>query len=140
MARRVIQRRTYLKRSGKPLRRGKRPKAKGGSRFPKRRDPAYLEWVRTWPCAIWAMNTPQSWQPGWRCTQARSEAAHVISRGAGGEDFGNAVPLCHAHHQEQHAIGMATFQRKYGVFLKGYAEVLASRYIADGGPAPEAQP
>lgn len=49
------------------------------------------------------------------------EAAHVRSRGAGGnawievdgERVGNIVPLCHAHHQEQHHRGQATFHGRH---------------------------
>lgn len=31
------------------------------------------------------------------------------------------VPLCHPHHLEQHQIGEASFERRYGVNMKGEA-------------------
>ena len=51
---------------------------------------------------------------------------HHERRGAGG---GTAlkpgpetlIPLCHAHHQEGHQIGWATFEKKYGVDLREVA-------------------
>lgn len=102
----------------KPLPRGKPPKRsklvrrvvqriknKGKSRFPKRRCPELLSWIRGLPCAIGGdfIGT---------CA-GRTEAAHLKSRGAGGDDRNNVLNLCTAHHREQHSIGWESFATKY---------------------------
>lgn len=44
----------------------------------------------------------------------RSDAAHIKSKGSGGNDeTGNLVPLCRQHHSEQHQLGWVRFSRKY---------------------------
>lgn len=108
-------------------------KAKGKSRFPKRRNPEYLAWIRTLPCCVWHVRTgdrvpivigdsiPETWV-------ARIEAAHVKSRGAGGWDVGNTVPLDMLLHTEQHRIGIKSFEAKYGVDLSAIAQQLATQY------------
>jgi hypothetical protein len=112
--------RTPLKR-GKPPQRKTRVKARnakrGGSRFPKRRDPAYCEWVRGFACCVRAC-----------LTGARMECAHVKSRGAGGGDIGNCVPLCFSHHDQQHRLGIKTFQATHSVDLAAIARNLGERY------------
>lgn len=50
--------------------------------------------------------------------------AHVVSRGAGGGRF-DAVPLCQAHHDEQHACGIKTFAERYGLDLRLEADCIA---------------
>lgn len=67
------------------------------------------------------------------CERGPSEAAHVKSRGAGGEawievggvEVGNLVPLCHAHHRggdgvlhPQHTVGVRGFERAYSLVLR----------------------
>jgi hypothetical protein len=47
-----------------------------------------------------------------KCT-LESDPHHVRSRGAGGHDKSNLVPLCRIHHTELHAIGRLTFEDKY---------------------------
>lgn len=48
----------------------------------------------------------------------RIEAAHVpgTDKGVGTKrsDVAGAIPMCSAHHAEQHRIGWGTFQAKYG--------------------------
>lgn len=63
---------------------------------------------------------------GWPAT--RAEAAHVRSKGAGGPDKGNTIPLCMGHHHEQHLIGIRSFEKRYGLDLKTIAQDLAVRY------------
>lgn len=46
-----------------------------------------------------------------------SDPAHVTTRGAGGGDRYNVVPLCREHHDEQHRNGIANFQEQHGVDL-----------------------
>jgi len=101
-----------MKRGGKIARRT-RLRAKGRSRFPKRRDRAYLAWIATLACAVGG------------CRNHPCDPAHVRSRGAGGADVGNTVPLCHPHHEEQHRIGIVSFSDRYRLNLTYRAERLA---------------
>jgi hypothetical protein len=55
------------------------------------------------------------------------DAAHVRSRGAGG-DSRDLVGLCTRHHAEQHAIGILSFQERYDIDLKAKAEELEMRW------------
>lgn len=54
------------------------------------------------------------------------EAAHVKSRGAGG-DRRSLVPLCSRHHQEQ-GRGIKTFCARYGLDLAAIAERIAAEF------------
>jgi hypothetical protein len=56
------------------------------------------------------------------------ECAHVKSKGAGGDDRGNCVPLCSRHHRHQHDLGIYTFQRRYGIDLPAVAQKLNEVY------------
>jgi hypothetical protein len=58
------------------------------------------------------------------CCMGPSEPAHVKSRGAGGGRF-DIVPLCHAHHREQHSRGIRTFSKIYGLDLRLEADRVA---------------
>ncbi len=58
------------------------------------------------------------------CNACPSEPAHVKSRGAGGGRF-DIVPLCHAHHREQHSRGVRTFAKIYGLDLRAEADRIA---------------
>lgn len=74
--------------------------------FPKnarKRDKKFLAEVRKRPCLI--------------CFRCPSDAAHYVSRGAGGGDTeDNVIPLCRTHHREQHRIGIESFAEKYQAF------------------------
>lgn len=94
-----------------PLRRARRLVVRGGSRFPKRRCPDFLAWVRTLPCLLADRGG---------CLGIIIPA-HVKTRGAGGDDVGNVVPLCVKHHDEQHH-GIQSFEAKYGLDLAARAE------------------
>lgn len=52
-----------------------------------------------------------------------SDPAHVRSRGAGGKDWANVVPMCRRHHRQMHDVGIETFQARHGLAL----EVVAGR-------------
>ena len=54
------------------------------------------------------------------CGSLPSENAHVRSRGAGG-GAADIVPLCMAHHREQHDAGIETFQERYSINLRDEA-------------------
>jgi hypothetical protein len=98
-------------------------KARGGDRFPRLRDDKYRAFIREQPCHLWH---------GALCfIELPSVAAHVKSRGAGGPDRGNILPLCRAHHQEQHAIGIRSFEARYHVDLAQIAAEYATDYARD---------
>lgn len=82
-------------------------------RFKHRRNKDYTDWIRTMPCVICG---------GW------AEVAHVKSRGAGGNDLGNCVPLCRKHHQQQHDMGIKSFQAQWNVDLHDHAAWYADRW------------
>ena len=110
--------RVALKR-GKPLKRTTRLKVRGKSRFPKRRLIGYPEWVAGFRCCVGYYGLDQDYI----CPSGflGSEPAHIKSRGAGGTDAANIVPLCRHHHTEQHAMGIKSFQRKYSIDLRALA-------------------
>ena len=84
------------------------------------RHPLHLAWVRSLPCAVRAPSCG-----------TRSHAHHVRQGTGGGTgckpDDRHTVPLCPIHHLELHQHGAATFQARHGVFLRSFAELLASR-------------
>lgn len=118
MKRTPLRRKTRLKSGTKRLKVRRRSK-----RFAARRDPAYTAWIHTLPC--WLRFTGS-------CFGA-TEATHVRSRGAGGDDRGNLVPLCHGHHMEQHRVGIQTWQATYRVNLPVVAAALTDRYLDESG-------
>ena len=109
-----LSRKTSLARGG-PLRRRVGLRVKYRSRFPRRRDAAYRAWVASMPCLV----------PGCR---RPAECCHIKSRGAGGDDVGNCVPMDRFHHQEQHHLGILTFQVRYGLDLAGRAKLLGDAW------------
>lgn len=129
-----------VKRSG-PIKRKTRLKAKGGSRFPKRRCQPYLDWLREQRCCV--LGHPSGayvsvfqvdgvWKHGWppsQGTQVVIDPAHITSRNAGGDDLYNAVSLAHHLHEEQHRIGIRSFQAKYGVDLKEKAKEQTEQWL-----------
>lgn len=84
---------------------------------------AFRKWVRMQTCVIPGCG-------GWPC-----EAAHVVSRGAGGTAR-DIVPLCHAHHEEQHRVGIQTFQARHNVELDVCAEWTQTRWTLYQGRQP----
>ena len=59
-----------------------------------------------------------------RCVVCRSrnvDPHHVRSRGAGGGDRENIVPLCRLHHDEVGRLGRPSFEAKYRVELRAVA-------------------
>lgn len=86
-------------------------------RKPYARDDRYLEYVASMDCLACHKN-------------GLSDPAHVKSRGAGGRDRGNTVPLCRAHHTEQHTIGIKSFELQYNLSLKTEAKRIGKAYVA----------
>jgi hypothetical protein len=66
------------------------------------------------------------------CTGYPVEPAHVKSRGAGGGRF-DIVPLCKAHHREQHDHGIKTFAAKFGLDLRAIADHIAVSHSEPNG-------
>jgi hypothetical protein len=100
------------------------------------RDDAYQDWIRSLPCAVespamhdWLMGDIPTPYSCW----GRIEAAHVISRGAGGQDAENLLPLCTRHHQEQHDTGVKSFAAKYGIWMSQMARALWDQYETSMG-------
>ena len=68
------------------------------------RDPAYLRFVRSFPCSV--------------CKRGRSEAAHTGPHGIGqkASDY-STIPLCHKHHTLLHACGPRIFESQYCISI-----------------------
>jgi hypothetical protein len=81
---------------------------------------AKAKWIRRQRCAVPEHgHSPDGW---FVCTR-NVEAAHVVSRAAGG-DSRALIPLCTDHHTEQHTRGISTFEATYVLDL----EALAAEY------------
>lgn len=65
-------------------------------------------------------------------SKGQSDPAHLRSRGAGGRDRGNVVPLCRPCHDAQHTEGIRTFQRRRGLDLVAVAWAIAAQLEAEG--------
>ncbi len=85
----------------------------------RRRDPAYLEFVRTQPCIVSGETVD-------------IDAHHVPEPGHGAiglkPDDRLAVPLRRVYHMEYHNIGRFAFELKYGVNLDSEIERLQKLY------------
>lgn len=136
--------RSAIKR-GKPLARGtKRLKArKVPKAFRHRRDPAYQAWVRGQPCLLSGRSVAPAGMaasryyvvPGvkyWHQCWGPVQVCHVKSRGAGGDDRANIVPLCAGGHAQQHT-GIQSFQRYWDLDLCAAAARLYQTYLRENG-------
>lgn len=105
-----------MKRS--PLRR------KGGSRFPKRRDPLYMLWL-----GERLLERP----PCDACKQNRAtERAHLDAKGSGGYDRLNIALLCApCHHRQEKRTDL--FMRETGADLYAAAARWDNLYVAETG-------
>lgn len=99
--------------SGKPMKARKSDPKK--RRFAGLRAPEYLAWIRTLPCYLSGAHT---------CL-GDVEAAHVKSRGAGGEDLGNTLPLCRGGHLDQHTRGIVSWAAQYGLTVADLKRIAA---------------
>lgn len=80
---------------------------------------------------ITGLQTGQVWEDArGRRRFARIHACHIVSQGAGGYDRGNSVPMQGWLHQEQHRIGIESFQAKYRIDLTEHALLLQYEYEA----------
>ena len=110
------------------------------SRFPKRRDApeGYMEWIRAKGCQVpGCYVNDREWityNAPWPKRGVMPEVAHVVSRGAGGNDYGNVTCLCRYHHRQQHRVGIKTFQRTYDIDLGQSALDFQAEWEAESPP------
>lgn len=99
---------------------------------PQDSTPELLDWITHLPCLICEL------RPGTTPKQivvsqgydgaALSDPHHVVSKGAGGGDLNNVVPLCRMHHDEGGRIGWPSFRRKYRINLIRHAHRLTAEW------------
>lgn len=117
----------------KPRKPRQRVKQVNRERQARVRDRAYLDWVKTQPCLA-AGKAEFPWEFCSSLGERRGvEPAHVKTKGSGGADRGNTVPLCPSHHDEQEG-DTEGFEDEYGINLKLEAAKLLVRYIEAGEP------
>ncbi len=62
------------------------------------------------------------------CHNFSAAPHHMRTRGAGGGDEpGNLLALCHAHHVEAHTMGVMSFADKYSQFFEKIIAALSER-------------
>ena len=93
-------------------------------------SPERVTWIQAQPCAICG-RTPSE------CAHVRASITAVLciaspislrrSRGAGGK-AADIVPLCSAHHHEQHVIGRRSFEALHKVNLRALADATERRW------------
>ena len=115
MKRTRLERRTRIK-TRTPIK--PRNAKRGGHRFPKLVDEPYREWIRAKSCLL----------AGVKPCLGVTEADHVKTRGAGGADRGNLVPLCTGHHRIKHLWGRKSFEQAFGLDLADIARELERHY------------
>ena len=74
-------------------------------------------------CCVWS-------SPAATCA-GTVDPHHVRTRGAGGGEVANLVPLCRAHHDELHQMGRKSFALKYGVNLVELAQEYTLRWTIE---------
>ena len=79
----------------------------------------YKEWIQKQRCCV-----------SYRCTGDIC-AHHLKTRGAGGKDEKNLLPLCVKHHTEIHQIGKITFSGKYNLDLETVCRLYWRHYSED---------
>lgn len=96
-------------------------------RFHRLRLPKYQAWIRGQRCLLYAgffeADLPLCW--------GHMEADHVRTRGAGGPDAGNLVPLCTVHHSLKHSMGIKSFSQAIGKDLAMEAKFYWEAYQAE---------
>ena len=112
MKRTPTKRRTQIKR-------GPAPKRKGGSRFPKRRDPEFMAWMLA-RLLEWLLCDAE-------CGRRAKDRARLDAKGNGGDDRNNVVLLCVTCHRRQEKRTGA-FIRETGIDLRAKARGWTERY------------
>ena len=114
--------------------RSTRSKKSGGHLFPKGVDEGLRAFVRGERCILYGSFTPRDWHYGdarpivWHKCTGGTEACHVKNRGAGGVDRNNLYPGCAWAHDEQHRIGIRSFEKRWDIDLKAEAVKLWREY------------
>lgn len=105
---------------------------RGGHKFPQHVDHDLRAFIRGLPCLL------REKVVGVRHHECVGvvHVAHVKSRGAGGADRNNVVPLCWLAHQSQHLLGLAAFEQRWDVSLRAIARQLTAAYEAEKFPCP----
>lgn len=96
----------------------KKPEGKR-ERFLRNAVPELREFVRSRPCVLESLH---------EC-RGPVEVAHVKSRGSGGPDYDNVVPLCMEHHRELHRIGRKSWEFKHQFRLPPVARLITAAYL-----------
>jgi len=104
-------------------------RSRGGSRFPHRRDPAFMAWM-----LVQVQNGERCEVDSADCDywpSGQAERVHLDAKGSGGDDKGNCCLLCHKHHglQEKRT---AWFERRFKINLRARARRWAERYDNGG--------
>lgn len=85
------------------------------------RCPGHLQWIRGHECALSVATQDINAQ----LHGGGIQAAHVRTHGDGGTGMkpgdDRTIPLCARHHHEQHQIGEATFEARYGISMADIA-------------------
>jgi len=91
---------------------GRRMKRRNRKRRARRYEEEFgprADFARGFPCVVRG------------CDEWPTQAAHVKSRGAGGKAESNIVSLCAEHQQQQHQIGILSFQARHEIDLRDEA-------------------
>lgn len=132
----VSVKRSALPPRKKPLKRSRVKPRRTVKRFAKHRCPELLAWIRQQVCCASRYTIRNVATKDWCdvCPPLRwsVEPAHLKTRGTGGDDRNNVVPLCPKHHDEQEGK-TATFQSKYGVDLMALAVAYTRRFEVETG-------
>jgi len=95
-----------------------------GHAIPNARDPDFLGWIWTLPCAVAEFSHPG--RSGVPACGGDIVGAHKRGRNLVTDDVGELFPCCHTHHTWQHQHGIKTFQRVTGIDL----EIICAAYAA----------
>lgn len=95
-------------------------------RGPEYEDPEYLKKIEALPCTVYMVASRASPYECWGSIVAH----HVRTKGAGGKDKGNTIPLCGRHHREWHDKGRISWQMKYNIDAPKEAKLLEERLAA----------
>ena len=109
---------------------------RGGHMFPKNVDEGLRDWIRGLRCILDGWGVKVWTRPGTGTTHmcwGSSQVCHIKSRGTGGPDRNNVVPMCAYAHDEQHRIGIPAFEKRWGVNLKEVAHALTAQYDVESG-------
>lgn len=87
-------------------------------------DPLYREWVARHHCVV----SNKDCQYATYLRGRRSDFCHLSSKGSGGGDE-QGFPACRFHHQEQHRVGIKTFQSRHNLDLRVIASELYADYV-----------